>query len=374
MANPGRFLCIALPFLLTLASLISMLVAGLAGVADKKLYMFRINTTDLEISPLNVQNILNQAGVNIPNNVNLDNINIPNNVNLDNINIPNVKIDIDKRQSQSKNITAADLGLHNLYDISIFTYCYTDQSGDRHCPKPAFNWARSALNTTPGDFNSLITTTGLNVTLPEEITSAIRVFTTVSRWTQYIYIAAIGALVVELFFGLFANCSRAMSCVTFLVAGVAAVLVGTAAAMATATAATVVGAVEASAKYYGVDSKINTRFLSAVWFAFTFAAAAALFWCFTICCCKPDRYKSAGGGVRHRDESASEKFIPLASGAGASAKGYQRLSEASLGENGNTGYYGAGGYSAGYPRQYPEPVAYGAQRESAYEPYSHVRT
>lgn len=371
MANPGRFFCVALPFLLTLASLISMLVAGLAGVADKKLYMFRINTTDLEISRDNVQNILNQAGVNI----NTTNLNIPDNVNLDNINIPNVNVDIDKRQSQSNNITAADLGLHNLYDVSLFTYCYTDQSGDRHCPKPAFNWARSALNTTAGDFNSLITTTGLNVTLPEEITSAIRVFTTVSRWTQYIYVAAIGALAVELFFGIFANCSRAMSCVTFLVAGVATVLVGTTAAMATATAVTVVGAVEASAKYYGVDGKINTRFLTAIWFAFTFAAGAGLFWCFTICCCKPDRYKSVGDrGVRHRDESASEKFIPLASGAGASAKGYQRLSEATLGENGNTGYYGAGGYSAGYPRQHPEPVAYGAQRESAYEPYSHVRT
>lgn len=334
MANFGRFVCVLVPFLLTLASLIAMLIAGLSGIADKSLYMFRVNVTDLQLSPLSVSKILDGSGIKVPS--------------LDDINIPN----IGTRQSQTNNITAADLGLYDVYDVNIWNYCYTSQNDTRACTKASFNWAATALNTTTGEFNSMLTSTGLNVTLPKEITDAVKAFGTVSKWTQIVFIIAYVALGVELFFGLFANCSRAFSCVTFLVAFIATVAVGAAAGLATATSVVVVGAVEASAKIYGVDADFNTRFLATVWLGVAFAVAAGLFWMFTICCCAPDH------SSRHSRSRAAEgeKFMNQ-------GPGYQRLSD----PHGN-------GYQSGYAQQYPRQ-SYGPpqQHSGAYEPYSHAR-
>lgn len=330
MANFGRFVCVLLPFLLTLASLIAMLIAGLAGVADKGLFMFRVNVTELSMSPLSVTKFLDGTGIKTPSIGDID---------LSNINIG-------KRQSQSRNITAADLGLYDIYDVNVWNYCYTTRNGTRDCTKPEFDWAARALNITTGDINSMLTATGLNVTLPKEVTSAVKAFGTVSKWTQIVFIIAYVALGIELFFGLFANCSRAFSCVTWLIAAFATVAVGAAAGLATATSIVVVGAVEATANLYGIDSHLNVRFLAAVWIGTAFAVAASAFWMFTICCCAPDH------SSRRSRSAEGEKLM-------AGAPGYQRLSEPN-------GYQG---YAQQYPRQ-----SYGPQQHSgAYEPYSHAR-
>lgn len=343
MAHFGRFVCVLIPFALTLASLIAMLVAGLAGVADKGLYMFRVNTTDLSISPSQVTRILDGSAV-----PNLDDLNI---------NIPGVNLA--KRQDGVRNVTAVDLGFDDLYDVALWGYCYTAQNGTRDCTKPKFDWATNALNTTTGNINTLLTSTGLNVTLPDQIVDAVKIFGNVARWTQIVFIIALVALAVELFFGLFANCSRAFSCLTWLIALVAAVAVGAAAGLATATSVVVVGAIEGVANDYGVHANFNTRFLASVWLGAAFAIAAALFWLFTICCCAPDHSsrKSGGGSTRHLDES--EKFI---GGGSSHGSAYHRLSE-------------PGGYQSGYAQQYPRQ-SYGApqpQHAGAYEPYSHAR-
>ncbi|KAL2020716.1 hypothetical protein VTK56DRAFT_8016 [Thermocarpiscus australiensis] len=331
MANAGRFVCVLVPFLLTLASLIAMLVAGLAGVTDKSLYMFQVNTTDLSISPLSVASIVSSAGADTPGTSG-------NSVS-------------GKRQdgsSQTSNITAADLGLDDLYDVSIWGYCYTPQNGSRECTKPAFDWANDVLNGKTGNINSMLTATGQNVTLPKEITDAIDAFSTVSKWTQIVFIIAYVVLGVELLLGIFANCSRVFSCLTWLVAGLAAAAVCSAAGLATATSVVVVGAIDASAKVYGVDASLQTKFLAVVWLGAAFALASAFFWLFTICCCAPD-HSSRHRGVRHRD---AEKY----------GTGYQPLSEPS-------------GYPQQYARQWPQQT-YGAgapAHESAYEPFSHAR-
>lgn len=57
MANLGRFVCVAFPFLLTVASLICILIVALAGVTDKNLDMFDINTQNLSLSTNNLANL-----------------------------------------------------------------------------------------------------------------------------------------------------------------------------------------------------------------------------------------------------------------------------------------------------------------------------
>ena len=319
-----------------------MLIAGLAGIADKGLYNFQVNVTDLSMSPLSVSAILDGKGFKAPT---IDDLNLPE---VKDIDFPDLG-DVFKRQSQTNNITAKDLGLYNVYDVNIWNYCFIKEDGARECTKGAFDWAANELNITTGEINSLITASGLNVTLPKEITDAIKAFGTVSKWTQIVFVISYVALGLALLMGLFANFSRIFSCITWLISFVATIATGAAAALATATSAIIVGAVEASTDVYGVEAKMNKRFLATVWIGAAFAIAAGLFWAFTICCCKPDH---SSRGSRNSTASESEKFIQ-------NGPGYQRLS-------------GPGAYSGGYASQ-----SYGAPQQQqaggAYEPYSHAR-
>lgn len=390
MANLGRYACVAIPFLLTLASVIALLIAALAGVADKSLYMFQVNTTDLSISPLSVQNVfdkitsrqadspglhdveglLNDVKDNVGDKAGdviddvkdtvgdkagdvIDDVNdaISNNPDLANT-IGNV--------ANGGNLTAADLGLFDLYDVGLWGYCYTPKNGSRACTKSQFNWAEKELNTTTRQLDDLIlianTAGGQNVTLPKEISDAINTFSTVTRWTEVVFIIAFIALGVELLFGIFANCTRVFSCITALVAAFATVAVCSAAALATATSAIVVGAVEASAKFYGVSASLNTRFLATVWIAAAFAIAAGFFWMFTCCCCAPDHSSRR----RSYRDSSHEKLIP-----GGASGPYQPV------PGGNTAYAGAS-----YPGAATQPQSYGyatPAHDARYEPYAQTR-
>ncbi|OIW24066.1 integral membrane protein [Coniochaeta ligniaria NRRL 30616] len=352
MGNIGRYACVALPFLLTLGAVVAILVAGLAGVADKSLYMFQINTTNLEISPASITNLINSraaAPVEFHDASLLD----PTGDSTDSAaDSTTTSVTSD---TKSSNITAADLGLNDLYDIGLWGWCYTAQNGTRTCTKPEFNWAQKELNMTTNNLKNLATSAGQSITLPKEITGAIDTFSTIAKWTEVVFIIAVVALGVELFFGIFANCSRAFSCLTFIVASVASVAVCGFAAMATAMSVIVVGAVEASAKFYGVKADFNTKYLAAVWIAAAFAIAAGFFWMFTVCCCKPDHSSRRSGRKRHQDEQG-EKLIPVGA--------YQPITD-------DHGYNG--GYNHGHANpQYgyaPQPRA--ARRDLAYEPFSH---
>lgn len=341
-----------MPFLLTLGAVIAILVAGLAGVADKSLYMFQINTTNLEISPATIENLINSRAA--------QTVGFHDPSLLDPTDDTTAAAADSTKSSatadtKSSNITAADLGLNELYDIGLWGWCYTAQNGTRTCTKPEFNWAQKELNKTTNDLENLATAAGQKITLPKEITSAISTFSTIAKWTEVVFIIAAVALGVELFFGIFASCSRAFSCLTFIVAGVATAAVCGFAALATAMSVVVVGAVEASAKFYGVKADFNTKYLAAVWIAAAFALAAGFFWMFTVCCCKPDHSSRRSGRKRHLDESG-EKLIPIGA--------YQPITD-------DHGYNG--GYNNGHSNpQYgyaPQPRA--ARRDLAYEPYSH---
>lgn len=357
MVNVGRFFCVAIPFILAVGSVIAMLVAGLAGVADKSLYMFQINTTDLSISPSTVAELLDKAKRDLD--TRMIGFHDPNqhkhSAEVDSSEVVTTTTTSETTSSTSSNITAADLDLMDLYDIGLWGWCYTAQNNTRQCTKPQFNWAGKTLNATTNNLKSIATSAGETLTLPTEITSAISAFSTVSKWTEVVFVIAIIALAVELFFGIFANCSRAFSCITMLVAMVATVAVCAFAAMATAMSTIITGAVDSSAKYYGVQADLNTKYLAAVWIAAAFATAAGFFWMFTVCCCAPD-HSSRRSQVKHRDNG--EKFVPVGA--------YQPLQE-------------DGGYHAGYGNQHSNPQygyapqQYAPRREGAYEPYSHSR-
>ncbi|KYK54710.1 integral membrane protein [Drechmeria coniospora] len=321
----GRFLCVALPLILTVASIVALLVATLSGVAHGSMYMFRINVANLTINPANVGSVASRLGINLK----------------------------PRADAQTGNITAGNLGLADVYDVNLWGYCSTSKDGKRECTKAQFDWASSKLNTTW--IETFGSAAGANITLPTEIKNSLTAFRTVTKWTEVAFIVALVALGVALLSGLFATCSRGMSCLTWLVASVAAVLVGLAAGLATAMAAIVIGAVEGTARFYGVGASFDRRFLASVWIATAFAMAAGFFWIFTICCCKPERRDRSSRADKH---AAGEKTFP--------SKGYAPLTSD---HEMRGAYYNP--HQQSQPSQPPRYPSGTGRSDLAYEPYSH---
>lgn len=208
-----------------------------------------------------------------------------------------------------------------------------------------FDWADTYLNTT--SITTIGSAAGVNVTFPSTITNSLTAFKAVVKWTEVVFIIALIALGLELVLGAFTYCSRAISCVTYLLSGVASAAVIAAASLVTASSVIVIGAVESTAKFYGVTGSINTGFLACVWISAAFAMAASFFWIFTVCCCKREHH------AKHRSGRDDEK--PFLAPAG---------SYVPIHDNNVHGYnqpqYGV-----------PRHQANGPRSNLAYEPYSH---
>ncbi|KZZ92064.1 integral membrane protein [Moelleriella libera RCEF 2490] len=333
----GRFVCVAVPLVLTVASIIALLVATLSGVTHTQLWMFEIDTTNLSISPAEAANIAGKLGV-----------------------LP--------RQVKLGNISAADLGLANKYEVNLWGYCSTAPDGKRECTKAQFDWANSALNTSV--LEQLTSATGVTLKLPNEIKNALKTFRTVTKWTEVAFIVALVALGAELVFGIFANCSRAVSCCTWLFASIAAVLVGVAAGLATAMSTVVVGSVEGTAKFYGVQGTVGGRFLAATWIGAAFAIGAAFFWIFTICCCKPDhRRKSGAAKYRDHHNDGGEKLLPPTGTYRPLSHNYEMQGGSGGGGQPN-GFYNPAQHQTGMSAGPRHPSGQG-RTDLAYEPYTH---
>jgi hypothetical protein len=230
-------------------------------------------------------------------------------------------------------------------------YCATDSNGNKTCTKAQFDWASTYLNTS--SLTSLSTASGYNVTLPTEITSSLKAFKAVTKWTEVVYVIAMIALGIELFIGFFTYCSRLISCLNYLISGVATAAVIATASMATAMSVVVIGAVEGTAKWYGVTGSINTQFLATVWLAVAFAMGASLFWLFSCCCCKREHHTSKRrGGARD-----VEKPFLASGGAGAYAP---------IGDQ----HHHNTGYNSGYG-QATHNTHNTHNNNGRYEPYSH---
>lgn len=336
----GRFLCVALPFGLTLASLVCILIAMLAGVSNKNLDMFEVKTQNLSISSsdlTNLKDLLKRAAE--PEDHHLGGLTTAALANA-------------AATASSINITAANLGLADSYKVSLWNYCA--KTGSKlNCTSAKFNWAATALNTSAIE-KLASSTSGVTVTLPKSLTSSLKTFTVFEKWTEVVYIIAAITCAFEIFLSLFAFCSRAGPCITFLISGLSTTTIIAASIMATVQVSVVTGAIDSVAKAYGAKASINTSFLATTWMAVVFSIASGFFWMFTICCCASDHHSKKSR--RNRDSDA-EKLIPTGA--------YQRVEEHHGGYPGQqTGVYNHQAYAT--PAHNVK-----AERGGAYEPYSH---
>lgn len=353
MGKVGRYFCVAVPFILTILSIIFLLVAALSGVTNKELFMFEIDLSELSISTDSIQSLINSRAVNGRDILN---------------DIGDAAGDVlgsdDENGSGGSSITPSDLGLDDVYKVSVWGYCKEKSGGgDAECTKPKMNWANEALDTS--FIEDISDALGSDFEIPQEITSALDTFKTVSRWTQIVFIIALAALGAQIIVGTFSACTRIASCICFLIAGLSTVATIAAAALSTATAAVIVGALEGSSEMYGAKGKMNSGFLALVWIAVSFAIGAAIFWLVTICCCSPDR--SSRRERRKAKHADNEKGF---------ASSYEPLQDPNdpYNHGANNGYYSSQAsnnapsfYEQPYNSQYPSH----GRSDMAYEPYSH---
>lgn len=378
MGNIGRVICVALPFMLSVASIIALLVAALAGVTDKSLYVFKLNTTDLSISASDISSLLSTRAVldtaspiearqwdllaSATDAISSAGDSASDAASAVSSAAASAASDASDAVSDasdaldSTNITASDLGLADAYYISLWNYCQEGSNGTKTCTKASFNWASNTTDSFENKVESVASSLGYNVTLPDDVTSSLSAFGTVTRWTEIVFIIAFVALALEILVGIFSSCSRMVSCCTWIVSTIATIAVGAAAGLSTAMASVVVGAVKGTASEYGVNASFNTRFLATVWIAFAFALGACLFWIFTICCCAPERRavgrRGGAGYTKHLDDDASMTgatgaYAPVGGNHYGSHNNAAAYSGNGYGHHNDTSYQGHGA-AAGY--------------------------
>lgn len=348
----GRFACVALPIALTIASIVCILIAMLAGVTDKSLSLFTVDTANLSMSSSTIANLVDARDAAPEPSPTLHGLG----------DLTNEALNTASSIAAGDNITASTLGLADEYKVSIWAYCAVT-GGKANCTGMKFDWASSELNAT-----ALTGTAGgqtVTVNLPSEVRGALKTFIQISKWTQVVYIIALVAAAIVLVCGLFAICSRLGSCCTSIIAGIATAAITIASVMATVQASVVVGALKSTAKMYGVDAEFNTRFLAVTWLAVAFSLGAGLFWLFSMCCCASDhkssKNKSSLFSKRRSHADDSEKLIPTGA--------YQRVGDEHHGYAGQQQgiYNNAPEY--GVPMHNVKPAHRG---NGAYEPYAHT--
>lgn len=394
----GRFVCVALPLILCVAAIIALLYAVLAGVSHRNLNMFSVDVSNLTIDASDARdliqgldvsnlgdNIEDQIKENLPDGTDLEDLKskLPDGTTLDDLKdkLPDGSslsdignsIDLDSLLNNDKArravsarqegaITASTLGLGDKYQVTLWGYCRVNSDGDRNCTDPEWDWASKHFNTTVLD--TIADQTGLNISLPKELHDALDVFKPVTKWTQIGFAISLAALAVEFVIGTFALCTRVMSCLVWLWAGLTTTIVIATAALATVTASVVVGAIESVGHKYNAKASVNTSFLATIWIGAAFSIAAGLFWIFTICCCKPESRQERK--ARKGFNNDNEKLLP-----GSNRGGYGRLGDDNEMHGGigrspqpSPGFSPAYNYGGG--PQYPQ----NARSDLAYEPYS----
>lgn len=273
----GRFIRVAVPFGLTLASLICILIAMLAGmladVSNKNIDIFGANTANLDMFDVNTANlsISSFSLANLGNLARRAAAPTDHSSGLTNETLTNAT----SSSSSSINITASDLELTDLYKVSLWNYCSITGSNIT-CTNAKFDWALSSFDTSKIESTATYLT-GVNVTLPLEVKSVLKSFAKVAKWIEVVYIIATISTFIELVIGLFVTSSRAISYYTIIISGLSTASIIVAAIMVTAVSSTVVGTITSVGKAYGVKGSLDTSYLAINWMAVTFSLASTFF-------------------------------------------------------------------------------------------------
>ncbi len=351
MGGVVRSLCVSVPFILTGISIITLLIVGLAGVTGSNLSLFEVVTKDLSVNMNDAKNIdfngkslgdsLSDAGI-------------------DTSKITGRYIPTEEEVNNALdavggvNITAEKLGLGDKYNFFLWNFVEV-KGGQTIKQKTQFNYASNFSDTSSID--NLAAGTGVDVKVPDAIKDGLKLFANCIKWSEILFLIAIVMQAVTLLIGVTACCSRAGSCVTWVVSTVALAAMTAFAVLTTVTSTIIVGTLNTAAKDYGLQSSVSTTWLAITWVGVATSIASGLYWMFTTCCCK------GSSGSKNRDSVGdTEKLM------GGSNRGYQPVHDPYQPQGQQqTGIYNQQQY-------YPMGNVKHQDRAQAYEPYSHHTT
>ena len=338
MGKAGRFACIFTPMALTIASLVCLIIVALGGTNKdnstyNKLYFFRANTSDITVSP---------SDLNLP-----DNLPIGGSLNA------------------TTSAAKTALGVADFYHVSLWNYCSGDFSQNStggvsdhvtYCsPHQNEFW-----------FNPVevwhLNNTVVDHLLSKELKDGLNTYKTVAKWMFIAYIVALMSTIVEIIVGVLALFSRWGSLATTIVSTISSIFLIAFALTSTILYATLTGTFNDALKKYNIHGSMGHNIYVAVWLAVAFSLAAGLFWLFSSCCCsgRSDRIKGYGDGPsrrKFRDEQGPYQYerveSPLRGGQGYGAP-----------------HQGGPGYQTPNTH-HGMPLGNVANKGTAYEPFRH---
>ena len=335
MGKAGRFACIFLPMVGTIASLVCLIVVGMGGTNKdssslNNLYFFRANTSQIQV---------NSSLINVPSNPVTNNI-------------PDVSL-----VNGSSSPAAAALGIKDFYHVSLWNYCSGDFS------KNSTGGVEDHVTFCSPHQNQFwfnpVDVWHLNNTLADELFSkelkaGLDTYKTVAKWMFISYVVAVVATAVEILVGFTALLSRLGSLATTIVSAVSSLFLLAFALTSTILYASLAATFNTALKNYQVHADVGKTILVWVWLAVVFSLASGFFWTISSCCCsgRSDRIKGYGGGNGGRKGRRNAPY------------NYERVESPYMGHSGHA----PGGYQAplhGMPMHNMGP------RQTAYEPFRH---
>ncbi|CRG88450.1 hypothetical protein PISL3812_05480 [Talaromyces islandicus] len=336
MGKISRIVCIALPYLLTIAALLCLIVVGIGSTdpsssTSNELYFLRVDlsnltnaTTSSALTHLAESAIRNDTKA--------------------------------KELGDALEKADKDADIRDFYDVGLWGYCTGNKTskGDfdvDHCSsRKAMFWFN------PSEVWGL-NETGVDVLFPETLQKGLSTYEKAAKWMFIAYVIAAISTAVELLVGISAIFSRLGSCVTSIVSGVSTFFTLATAITATALYAALDGLFNTNLKDYQVHSTLGGRMIAVAWLAAAFSIVSGVFWAFSSCCCSGESRGSRRGGL------IAEK-APYT---------YERVGSPYMGMRGvePTPMYNGHQSAPMYPTA---PLAVSRGTHDGFEPYRHERS
>ncbi|MCJ1406813.1 hypothetical protein MMC19_000883 [Ptychographa xylographoides] len=264
MGKAGRFVCVFIPMVLTIASLIFQIMVGLGGTNANNSYLSNIyflqaNTTAAAH---------NSSLINMPANNQTD--------------------PLDKTAS-------GKIIFENFYAIGLWGYCAGSGANTTSSVLAVGqSTARSVDFCTAKQLHFAFdpaTVWGLNSTMAnnlfdKDLQNTLTWYAqTASKWISTLYIIAVVATAVEILIGIGGLFSRLGSLFTTLASVVTSIFLWSFAILATATYVGLGGAFNVALKQYGITFYIGTTMFIYMWLAVACSLVSGIFWAFSCCCC-----------------------------------------------------------------------------------------
>jgi hypothetical protein len=217
MGKLGRVVCIALPYLLTIGALLSLIAVGVGSTdssssTTNELYFLRVN---ISLNFHKVRKVTNKPQVDLSNLTNATTSSA----------LTHLAESAIRNDTKAKELGEAlekadkDAEIRDFYDVGLWGYCTGNKTskGDfdvDHCSsRKAMFWFN------PTEVWGL-NETGIDALFPETLQKGLSGYEKAAKWLFIAYVVAIISTAAELLVGIGAMFSRLGSCITTLVSGV----------------------------------------------------------------------------------------------------------------------------------------------------------